>query len=74
MKKKESLPLRADERGRILDERRKWKMAASAHAYVRGSTVRFYEWLDKSASTLPKRRRPSPRAPDEQSGASPLGP
>ena len=24
------------------------KMAASAHAYVRGSTVRFYEWLEAS--------------------------
>ena len=25
------------------------KMAASAHAYVRGSTVRFYEWLEASS-------------------------
>ena len=24
-------------------------MAASAHAYVRGSTVRFYDWLENSA-------------------------
>jgi uncharacterized protein (DUF2252 family) len=24
------------------------KMAASAHAYVRGSTTRFYEWLEAS--------------------------
>jgi hypothetical protein len=24
------------------------KMAASAHAYVRGSTKRFYEWLESS--------------------------
>ncbi|MET3665842.1 uncharacterized protein (DUF2252 family) [Caulobacter sp. 1776] len=28
-------------------------MARSAHAYVRGSTVRFYEWLDASAGKLP---------------------
>ena len=26
------------------------KMAQSAHAYVRGSTVRFYEWLEASGS------------------------
>ena len=25
------------------------KMAASAHAYVRGSTVRFYEWIEASS-------------------------
>jgi uncharacterized protein (DUF2252 family) len=29
----------------ILEGYRKSKMARSAHAYVRGSTVRFYEWL-----------------------------
>lgn len=28
-----------------LDERRRLKMAGSAHAYVRGSTVQFYKWL-----------------------------
>jgi uncharacterized protein (DUF2252 family) len=28
--------------------RRNLKMAASAHAYVRGSTTRFYEWLEAS--------------------------
>jgi uncharacterized protein (DUF2252 family) len=33
------------------------KMAASAHAYVRGSTARFYEWLDASD------RRPLPEGP-----------
>jgi uncharacterized protein (DUF2252 family) len=30
----------------VLDERRTLKMAGSAHAYVRGSTVQFYEWLE----------------------------
>ncbi len=31
------------------------KMAGSAHAYVRGSTVKFYEWLeDRGARAVPK--------------------
>jgi uncharacterized protein (DUF2252 family) len=30
-----------------LDERRKLKMASSAHTYVRGSTVQFYKWLQE---------------------------
>jgi uncharacterized protein (DUF2252 family) len=38
---------RNDERRRTLEQRRNAKMASSAHAYVRGSTVKFYEWLDK---------------------------
>jgi uncharacterized protein (DUF2252 family) len=33
-------------RARALDARRKLKMASSAHAYVRGSTVQFYRWLN----------------------------
>ena len=36
------------QRSRALTEERNRKMAASAHAYVRGSTVRFYEWLEGS--------------------------
>ena len=32
-------------RAKLLTDDRNRKMAASAHAYVRGSTVRFYEWL-----------------------------
>ena len=31
-----------------LNQRRRLKMARSAHAYVRGSTVKFYEWLESS--------------------------
>ena len=31
-----------------LNERRRLKMARSAHAYVRGSTVKFYEWLESA--------------------------
>ena len=32
----------------LLTAERNRKMAASAHAYVRGSTLRFYEWLEAS--------------------------
>jgi uncharacterized protein (DUF2252 family) len=34
-------------RARVLEARRTLKMASSAHAYVRGSTQQFYEWLEK---------------------------
>ena len=33
-----------------LDLERNLKMSRSAHAYVRGSTQKFYEWLDDSAA------------------------
>ncbi len=36
------------QRDTLLTAERNRKMAASAHAYVRGSTVRFYEWLEQS--------------------------
>ncbi len=32
-----------DDRQRILTQVRNLKMAGSAHAYVRGSTIKFYE-------------------------------
>src|ERR1700688_2223673 len=32
---------------RALEERRARKMAGSAHAYVRGSTLQFYKWLEE---------------------------
>jgi uncharacterized protein (DUF2252 family) len=39
----------------VLEERRKLKMARSAHAYVRGNTLQFYEWLnDGSGKKLPQ--------------------
>src|SRR3984885_3042232 len=38
-----------DYRQRILTQTRNLKMAQSAHAYVRGSTVKFYEWLQSSS-------------------------
>lgn len=34
-------------RQRVLDARRNAKMAGSAHAYVRGSTLQFYRWLER---------------------------
>jgi uncharacterized protein (DUF2252 family) len=36
------------ERAAALKERRQLKMARSAHAYVRGNTKNFYEWLEGS--------------------------
>jgi uncharacterized protein (DUF2252 family) len=37
----------ADRMKTLISDRNR-KMAASAHAYVRGSTARFYEWLENS--------------------------
>jgi uncharacterized protein (DUF2252 family) len=37
-----------------LAETRTLKMARSAHAYVRGSTVKFYEWLETSVGKIPE--------------------
>lgn len=42
--KKSKLP-RPNNRAAILSARQALKIARSAHAYVRGSTVKFYEWL-----------------------------
>lgn len=54
MKKKVLAPKPA-ERQTILEERRRLKMARSAHAYVRGNTLQFYDWLTtQSATTLPQ--------------------
>jgi uncharacterized protein (DUF2252 family) len=41
---RKSVVIPAD-RKTALDQRRRLKMAESAHAYVRGNTVQFYEWL-----------------------------
>ncbi|MGZ3306582.1 MAG: DUF2252 family protein, partial [Asticcacaulis sp.] len=44
-----------EDRQAALTQRRNLKMARSAHAFVRGSTAKFYEWLDSAAgSSLPK--------------------
>ena len=45
---------RPHERADTLTAARNLKMARSAHAYVRGSTVKFYEWLDASAAKIPQ--------------------
>src|ERR1700736_4524248 len=40
---------------RILNQRQALKMAGSAHAYVRGSTVQFYQWLEERGEhSVPK--------------------
>ena len=40
------------ERKPILEERRNLKMARSAHAYVRGNTLKFYEWVVSAKGKL----------------------
>ncbi len=43
-----------EERADRLRDARNVKMARSTHAYVRGSTVKFYEWLEASAARIPE--------------------
>ncbi len=45
---KNTKPTKPADRQAVLKQTRNLKMAASAHAYVRGSTVQFYEWLQGS--------------------------
>src|ERR1700733_5960816 len=40
--------IKPSDRERILIQTRNLKMARSAHAYVRGSAVSFYEWRQRS--------------------------
>jgi uncharacterized protein (DUF2252 family) len=44
------LVLHPRHRQSALSQRRTLKMARSAHAYVRGSTVQFYQWLNSTRS------------------------
>jgi len=44
---------RPDDRPVVLAHTRNLKMARSAHAYVRGSTAKFYEWLGQSEGKIP---------------------
>jgi uncharacterized protein (DUF2252 family) len=47
--------VRPTDRISVLRLRQSLKMARSAHAYVRGSTVKFYEWLEEQKrGTLPE--------------------
>jgi uncharacterized protein (DUF2252 family) len=41
-------PPTREDRHAILEAKRTLKMARSTHAYVRGNTVKFYEWLEAS--------------------------
>jgi uncharacterized protein (DUF2252 family) len=46
--------IKPEDRQQILAQTRNLKMANSAHAYVRGSTVKFYDWLENSRGKLPE--------------------
>ncbi|HVI56192.1 MAG TPA: DUF2252 family protein [Luteibacter sp.] len=43
-----------EDRASRLTALRNLKMARSAHAFVRGNTVQFYDWLEHAGRTLPK--------------------
>ena len=49
----DALHFHADRQARLAGIR-DLKMARSSHAYVRGSTVQFYDWLEKGNATLPQ--------------------
>jgi uncharacterized protein (DUF2252 family) len=42
------------DRAKVLTALRREKMAKSAHAFVRGSTAKFYEWLKTSSVIIPE--------------------
>jgi uncharacterized protein (DUF2252 family) len=47
--------IKPSDRAGVLIANRQAKMAQSAHAYVRGNTLHFYQWLKKhSAQTIPE--------------------
>jgi uncharacterized protein (DUF2252 family) len=49
-----SSEVRPDQRSKVLEALRNVKMARSAHSYVRGNTIKFYEWLESgSGKALP---------------------
>jgi uncharacterized protein (DUF2252 family) len=43
-----------DDRAALLRDAQRMKMTRSAHAYVRGSTAKFYEWLQASGGKIPQ--------------------
>src|ERR1700687_6181454 len=45
---------RFQDRQTVLRQSRNSKMAGSAHAYMRGNTLKFYEWLKTAKGTLPQ--------------------
>src|SRR6202047_1048457 len=48
MKPSRSIPKDPVDRSAVLLQTRNLKMARSAHAFVRGSAAKFYEWLDSA--------------------------
>jgi len=50
MKRRPASPPALDERVAVLERARNKKMARSPHAFVRGNTVQFYEWLASQES------------------------
>jgi len=46
--------VKSAERNSVLAQLRNHKMARSAHAYVRGNTVKFYDWLEQHNPDLPQ--------------------
>jgi uncharacterized protein (DUF2252 family) len=53
MKQTRSVPRTVKQRQAQLTAIRNLKMASSAHAYVRGNTAKFYEWLETTSSRIP---------------------
>ena len=52
--KKAFSPPAPEKRAALLETQRQLKMARSAHAYVRGNTLQFYDWLQTpTATTVP---------------------
>lgn len=54
MPHRKSAPPSIEGRTAILNLTRRLKMARSAHAYVRGSTRQFYDWLEASPAHVPE--------------------
>ena len=52
--KKQSEVTSLKQRAARLTQTRNLKMARSAHAYVRGNTVKFYDWLEASPGKVPE--------------------
>jgi uncharacterized protein (DUF2252 family) len=53
--KRKPAATKPSERSAILKTQQQMKMARSAHAYMRGNTIQFYEWLQtETALSLPK--------------------
>lgn len=50
----QQLPPGPDLRQPVLLKAKNLKMATSAHAYVRGNTLKFYEWLESAGPHLPE--------------------